>query len=186
MNSEASTNVPHYTWRGRRSPIGPWKAYDGRCLTATSPTDMQSPASTRRPILTPDLCVLLLLVAEALLFLSNWLAWPVRHKGYAVLTCVAVVGVGMVLMLFWFVVALLFQRRFQFGIRTLLMLTVAVALPFSWLAMKHLDGLRQLRWLDLSGTRATDAGLLHLAGLSCIQALCSNTTYCAQSCEVLL
>ena len=49
---------------------------------------------------------------------------------------VAVAGVGVVLMtmLLWFLVALVFRRRFQFGIRTLLVLTVAVALPCSWLA----------------------------------------------------
>lgn len=55
---------------------------------------MPSATPTRRPLLTPDRCVLLLLllVVEALLFLSNWLGWPAWHKGYAVLTCVAVVG----------------------------------------------------------------------------------------------
>jgi hypothetical protein len=43
--------------------------------------------------LTPDRLILSLLLAEVLLFLSNWLAWPAWHKGYAVLTCVAMVGV---------------------------------------------------------------------------------------------
>ena len=46
------------------------------------------PAFTAKPrwyCLTPDRYVLLLLVVEALLFVSNWLAWPAWHKGYAVL-----------------------------------------------------------------------------------------------------
>ena len=42
--------------------------------------------------LTPDRLVLLLLVVEALLWLSDRLGWPAWHKGYAVLTAVAVVG----------------------------------------------------------------------------------------------
>ncbi len=96
--------------------------------------------------LTPDRLVLLLLVVECLLWLSDRLGWPAWHKGYAVLdsptwhkgyavlTCMAVVGVGMIAMLGWFLVALIFRFRFQFGIGTLLILTVAVAFPFSWLA----------------------------------------------------
>ena len=83
--------------------------------------------------LTPDRLVLLLLVAECLLWLSNWLGWPTWHKGYAILTCVAVVGVAMLLMLVWFGVALVFRWRFQFSIRSLLVLVVVVAVPCSWM-----------------------------------------------------
>ncbi len=50
------------------------------------------------------------------------------------LACVALVGVAMVGMLGWFAAALVFRRRFQFGIRTLLVLVVAVALPCNWMA----------------------------------------------------
>ncbi len=39
-------------------------------------------------------------------------------------------------MLLWWLVALVFRWRFQFGIRTLLILVVAVALPSSWLAVE--------------------------------------------------
>jgi hypothetical protein len=55
---------------------------------------MDATPQTRRLRLTPDRCVLLLLLVEALLFLSNWLAWPAWHKGYAVLACVAMVGLA--------------------------------------------------------------------------------------------
>ena len=73
---------------------------------------------------------------ECLLWLSNWLGWPAWHKGYAVLTCVAVGGVVMLVMLGWFVVALVFRGRFQFSIRSLLALVVVVALPCSWMAVE--------------------------------------------------
>ena len=42
----------------------------------------------------------------------------------------------MVLMLLWLVLALCFHRRFQFSLRSLLVATVAVAIPFSWLAVE--------------------------------------------------
>jgi hypothetical protein len=82
--------------------------------------------------LAPHHCLATLLAVEGSLWLSNRLGWPSWHKGYAVLTAVAAVALTMLLMLFWFGVALLFRWRFQFGIRSLLVLTVAVALPCSW------------------------------------------------------
>ena len=85
---------------------------------------------------TPDRVVLFLLVAECLIWLSNWLGWPAWHKGYSVLTCVAVVGAAVLLMLVWFAVALVFRWQFQFSIWTLLVLTIVVALPFSWFAVE--------------------------------------------------
>jgi len=53
-----------------------------------------------------------------------------------VLIAVAVVGATILLMLLWLAVALVFRWRFQFSIRSLLVLTVAVALPCSWLAVE--------------------------------------------------
>ena len=72
-----------------------------------------------------------------LLWLSERFGWLGWHKGYAVLTGVAVVGVAMLLMLVWFAVALVFRRRFQFSIRSLLVLVVVVALPCSWMAVER-------------------------------------------------
>ena len=77
-----------------------------------------------------------LLVVEGLLWLSDRFQWPTWHKGYAVLIAVASVGVVFVVMLLWLIVALLFRLRFQFSIRSLLILTVAVAFPCSWLAVE--------------------------------------------------
>ncbi|MGA2254799.1 MAG: hypothetical protein ABSG53_09070 [Thermoguttaceae bacterium] len=92
---------------------------------------------------TPGRFVLLLLAVEVLLWLSDRFGRPGWHKGYAVLTAVASVGVGMLAMLVWFGVALVFRRRFQFRIRSLLVLAVVVAVPCSWLTMEMRDAKRE-------------------------------------------
>ena len=86
--------------------------------------------------LTPDRCVLGLLALEGFLLLSAWFRWfPFnQHKGYAVLITIASVGVFLLLMFLWFLAALIFRRRFQFSILSLLLLAVVVAIPCSWLA----------------------------------------------------
>jgi hypothetical protein len=96
--------------------------------------DAAKPRKRRWFHVTPDRLVIGLLVVECLLWLSNWLGW--WHKGYPVLASIAVVGVVLVFMLLWLVVALIFRLRFQFFIRSLLVLVVAVALPFSWLGVE--------------------------------------------------
>ncbi len=85
---------------------------------------------------TPGHVIVGLLAVECLLWLSERMGWLGWHKGCAVLTGVALVSVAMVLMLGWFGVALGLRRRFQFSLRTLLVLVVVVALPFSWLAVE--------------------------------------------------
>ena len=92
----------------------------------------ESTPKLRWYLLTPDRVVLLLLAVECLLWLSNWLGWPAWHKGYAVLTCLAAVGGAMILLLVWFGAALVFRWRFQFKIRSLLLMAVVVAIPCSW------------------------------------------------------
>ncbi len=84
--------------------------------------------------LTPDRLILVLLAVEGLLWLSERLGWPVWHKGYAVLTAVATVGVAFLAMLLWFAASLIFHWRFQFSLRSLLVLAVVIALPGSWMA----------------------------------------------------
>ena len=85
---------------------------------------------------TPGRCVIALLAVECLLWLSERFGWLPWHKGYAVLTAVASVGVAMLAMVVWFGVALVFRRRLQFSISSLLVLVVVVALPCSWLASR--------------------------------------------------
>src|SRR5208282_2656313 len=93
--------------------------------------------------LTPDRFVLALLVVECLLWLSERFAWLGWHKGYAVLTGVAVVGVAMMSMLALFAVALVFRRRFQFSLRSLFVLVVVVAVPCAWFAVDVKDAKEQ-------------------------------------------
>ena len=99
---------------------------------------MDTPEKRRRYCPTPGWLVYGSLAVTGLLFASErwrWF-WFNDHKGWTVL--IAVAGVGVVLMVtavLW-AVALLLRWRFQFGIRTLFVLTVAVALPCSWLGVK--------------------------------------------------
>lgn len=82
--------------------------------------------------LTPGCLLVVLLIVEGILLLSErWLP-----KGWSVLFTIASVCMAMVLMLLWYILALLFRWRFQFSIRSLLVLTIAVAIPFSWLALE--------------------------------------------------
>ena len=53
------------------------------------------------------------------------------------LISLAGVGVVLVVMLLWWFCASIFRGRFQLSIRTLLALTVAVALPLAWLAAER-------------------------------------------------
>ena len=46
---------------------------------------------------------------------------------------IAAVGAALLVMLLWFLVAIVFRRRFQFSLRSLLLLVVVVAIPCSWL-----------------------------------------------------
>ncbi len=99
---------------------------------------MTDPTSTRRFRPTPAWLVLALLVVEGLLWLSERYEWFSfnEKKGWTVLICVAVVGVALLVMLLWFIASLVFRWRFQFSISSLLVLTVAVAVPSSWLAVE--------------------------------------------------
>ncbi len=90
--------------------------------------------SFRRFHLTPGHCLLALLAIDFLLFLSQWCCW--LPKAWPVLIAVAAVGLVMLGMVVWFGVALVFRRRFQFSIRSLLVLVVVVALPCSWMAVE--------------------------------------------------
>ena len=86
--------------------------------------------------LTPDRLVIGLLVVECLLWLSERFQWPIWHKGYPVMIAVAMVGLAFLIMLFWFIASLLFRWRFQFSIRSLLVMVVVAAIPCSWLAVE--------------------------------------------------
>ena len=102
---------------------------------------------------TPAWLVILSLAVTGFLFLSQRYRWFSfnEHKGWTVLIAVAGLGVAMILMLLWFVVALVLRRRFQFSLGTLLALVVVVALPFSWLAVEMKRAREQREAVDAIG-----------------------------------
>jgi hypothetical protein len=77
-----------------------------------------------------------LIAAELLLAVAERWGWArlSERKGWSVLIGIAAVGAALALMGVWFALALLFRRRFQFSVRSLLLLTVALAIPSGWLA----------------------------------------------------
>jgi hypothetical protein len=85
---------------------------------------------------TPGGLLVVLVAVEAFLWVSERFQWFTfnQHKGYAVLIALGAVGVYLLLMLLWFIFALVFRRCFQFTIRSLLALAVAVAIPCGWFA----------------------------------------------------
>ena len=101
--------------------------------------DSRPPQAKRRwHRLTPDRFLMALLPIVGLLWLSERFRWFAfnEHKNWTVLIALAVVCVAVVTLLLWFGVSLVLRRRFQFSIRSLLVLTVVVAIPCSWLAME--------------------------------------------------
>jgi hypothetical protein len=93
---------------------------------------MTDPKPARSYRLTPDHLVIGLLVVECQLWLSERYTWFGfnEKKGWTVLIAAAVVGMAFLVMLLWFVASLLLRWRFQFSIRSLL-LVVVVAVPRS-------------------------------------------------------
>ena len=90
-----------------------------------------------------------LLVTAILFFSERWRWFPFNeHKGWTVLMAVTGVGVVLLLMLLWFLSALLFRLRFQFSIRLLLVLVVVVALPCSWMAVEMKKAKEQKEAVD--------------------------------------
>ena len=83
---------------------------------------------------TPGHLILGLLAVEGLLLLSERI--PLFPKGWAVLIAIAAIAVVVLLMLLWWLASILFRWRFQFSIRSLMVLVVAVAITFSWLAVE--------------------------------------------------
>ena len=96
---------------------------------------MTDPTATRRFSPQPAWLIFGLLVVEGLLWLSErfgWF-WFNEKKGWTVVIAMAVVAVTMLFILLWFIASLLFRSRFQFSIRSLLVLVVVVAIPCSWM-----------------------------------------------------
>jgi hypothetical protein len=111
----------------------------------------ESPQFARRwYCLTPDGCLLGLLAVEGLL----WLFERVHgfgfhpHKGWMFVVTLAIVVAALLMMLAWFVVSLFVGWRFQFSIRSLLVLVVVVAIPCSWFAVEMKAASEQQRAVE--------------------------------------
>ncbi len=85
---------------------------------------------------TPDRLLLMLVGVECTLWLSGRFRWFAvgQQKGYPVLIVVASAGVFLAPIFLWFLLSLVFGRRFRFSGRSLAVLTLVVALPCIWLA----------------------------------------------------
>jgi hypothetical protein len=137
--------------------------------------DMTTPEPKPRWFLpTPGKVLLVLLSVEVILFLAK----PWMPRGWAVLFAIAAVGVFLIGMLLWLLGALVFHRRFQFSLRTLLVLMVAVAVPFSWLSVEMKKAREQKEAVDkidnsggrafydyINGIHRTEPGLKQLIDL---------------------
>ena len=122
---------------------------------------MEAPTQAQRRWfhLTLGRFVIGLLAVEVLLWLSDRFGWLGWHKGYAVLTGVAVMGVGLLMMAVWLAVAVVLRRRFQCGHRTLVMLVIVLALPCGWLGASMRNALTQrsiANFIQSSGGRCYD------------------------------
>jgi len=100
--------------------------------------------------ITPDRLIIGLLAVEGFLFLSEWFQWFAfnEKKGYTVLIAVAAVCLLVVVMLVWLVVSLLFRWRFQFSLRSLVVLVVVVAVPLGWFGVKLREAERQRKAVE--------------------------------------
>ncbi len=106
---------------------------------------MESPHRPRWARFTPDGCVSGLLALVCLLFLSDRFQWfgASGQKGWGLFVAVTIAG-AMALVLTLLLVASLFLRwRFQFGIRSLLMLAVVVAVLCGWFVSERIETERQ-------------------------------------------
>jgi hypothetical protein len=83
---------------------------------------------------TPGRLIAALLAWEVVLLAVEPAGWI--PKGYTVLLALASVVLTIAFLFAWFLFALVFRRRFQYSIRSLLLLTVAVAVPMSWLTVE--------------------------------------------------
>jgi hypothetical protein len=98
-----------------------------------------------RTRITPECAVFALLAMEGLLIAFEWCRWfPFnKHKGWTVLIALACAAIALLLLLLWLLTSVLLQRRFQFGLRALFLVTLAVAIPCAWLAAEQQRAQRQ-------------------------------------------
>ncbi len=91
--------------------------------------------------LTPDRVLLALPPIWGGLFLCEH--FHCLPKGYSVLLAAATLAVILALLLLWFAVALLFRWRFQYSLRSLLLVMLLASIGMSWFAVKMQRASRQ-------------------------------------------
>ena len=134
--------------------------------TDAQPTKSESKLRRFHP--TPGRLLVALLAVEGGLLFSERLQWFAfnEKKGWTVLIAVVAVSLFLLLMIVWFIVSLIFHWHFQFSIRSLLLLTIAVAIPSSWFAVKMQQARTQREAVDaiqkLGGWVAYDYQLDHI------------------------
>jgi hypothetical protein len=90
---------------------------------------------------TPGRLLAVLLAAQAVLLACQWFGWI--PKGWAVLASTLCVAATAVAVGGWLLLAILFHWRFQFSIRSLLVLMLIVAVQCSWLSVEMKNAERQ-------------------------------------------
>lgn len=97
--------------------------------------------------LTADRFVLGLLAGEVFLLLSEHFQWfPFNaKKGWTVLIGLAVLSLAILVLLAWFGFSRVFRRRYQFGVRTLLLFVLVGAIVCSWFSAKMHQAREQRR-----------------------------------------
>jgi hypothetical protein len=118
---------------------------------------------------TPDGMMLGLLAVDGFLLASEKYCWFAfnTHKCWALLIAIASVIFVIAFMLLWFVLALIFHCRFQFGIRSLFVLTLVIAIPSSWRAVeiqhtkRQLEAAKSLEKFGASLTPQYDYDIVH-------------------------
>ena len=96
--------------------------------------------------LTPERLLLALLPIWGVLFLAEHLRW--LPKGYPVLLAVTSMVVILVLLVLWLAVALMFRRRFQYSLRSLLLVMLLASFGMSWAAVELRAVRRQKEAVD--------------------------------------
>ena len=107
---------------------------------------------------TPGRSLIVLLVVEGLLLLSERFRWfPFNdHKGWTVLIAVASAGAAFLAMILCCAIALVFRWPFQFSLRSLLALVVAVA-PHTRPIKFLMPYLRVVTWKRCCGPGGRDS-----------------------------
>jgi hypothetical protein len=161
-------------YESRKQPISKTQPY-------SMPTDIE-PASPIQPDkkprwirLTPERFIWAVLFLMIFLWFSEQFGWFAfnEKKGLTVLIALAVLGLAILWFALWYVSALLYRRRFQFSIRTLLVLTLAVAISSSWFASEIRRAKRMQKIAESFGAKfnvetwqwiAAPSGLTNLLG----------------------